>query len=206
MDQDNLMIVPYTTVMKRILAQDYLSSINCSALSEEVTDNAIEELTQILRTNHKLSATDDDNFTIRSQEEMMKTMTSTMDTITIILVVAAAFSLLVAGIGIMNIMLVSVTERTREIGLRMSVGATGLDISNQFLIESFMISITGGVLGILVGYLGTLACGLFNLPTSIPLWSILVSFAVCTVIGIGFGYFPAQKAANMDPIEAIRYE
>ena len=206
MDQDNLMIVPYTTVMKRILAQDYLSSINCSALSEEVTDNAIEELTQILRTNHKLSATDDDNFTIRSQEEMMKTMTSTMDTITIILVVAAAFSLLVAGIGIMNIMLVSVTERTREIGLRMSVGATGLDISNQFLIESFMISITGGVLGILVGYLGTLACGLFNLPTSIPLWSILVSFAVCTVIGIGFGYFPAQKAANMDPIEAIRNE
>ena len=120
--------------------------------------------------------------------------------------VAAAFSLLVAGIGIMNIMLVSVTERTREIGLRMSVGATGLDISNQFLIESVMISITGGVLGIIVGYLGTLICNKFGLPTSIPLWSILVSFAVCTVIGIGFGYFPAQKAANMDPIEAIRYE
>lgn len=206
MDQDNLMIAPYTTVMKRVLAQNYLSSINCSALTEEMTDNAIDELTQILRTNHKLSADQDDDFTIRSQEEMMKTMSSTMDTITIILVVAAAFSLLVAGIGIMNIMLVSVTERTREIGLRMSVGATGLDISNQFLIESIMISITGGVLGIFVGYLGTLACQSVGLPTSIPLWSVLVSFLVCTIIGVGFGYFPAQKAANLDPIEAIRYE
>ncbi len=206
MDQDNLMIAPYTTVMKRVLAQTYLSSINSSALTEEMTDNAINELTQILRTNHKLSADQDDDFTIRSQEEMMKTMSSTMDTITIILVVAAAFSLLVAGIGIMNIMLVSVTERTREIGLRMSVGATGLDISNQFLIESIMISITGGVLGIFVGYLGTLACQSVGLPTSIPLWSVLVSFLVCTIIGVGFGYFPAQKAANLDPIEAIRYE
>ena len=206
MDQDNLIIAPYTTVMKRVLAQTYLSSINCSALTEEMTDNAIDELTQILRTNHKLSASDDDDFTIRSQEEMMETMSSTMDTITIILVVAAAFSLLVAGIGIMNIMLVSVTERTREIGLRMSVGARGVDISNQFLLESIMISVTGGVLGLLVGYLGTLACTFFHLPTSIPLWSVLLSFAVCTLIGVVFGYFPAQKAANMDPIEAIRYE
>lgn len=206
MDQDNLIVAPYTTVMKRILAQTYLSSINCSAISEGMTDNAIDELTDILRTNHKLAEGTDDDFTIRSQEEMMETMSSTMDTITIILVVAAAFSLLVAGIGIMNIMLVSVTERTREIGLRMSVGATGLDISNQFLIESIMISITGGMLGIIVGYLGTLACGALGLPASIPLWSIIVSFAVCTLIGVGFGYFPAQKAANMDPIEAIRYE
>ena len=206
MDQDNLIIAPYTTVMKRVLAQTYLSSINCSALTEEMTDNAIDELTQILRTNHKLSASDDDDFTIRSQEEMMETMSSTMDTITIILVVAAAFSLLVAGIGIMNIMLVSVTERTREIGLRMSVGARGVDISNQFLLESIMISVTGGVLGLLVGYLGNLACTFFHLPTSIPLWSVLLSFAVCTLIGVVFGYFPAQKAANMDPIEAIRYE
>lgn len=206
MDQDNLIIAPYTTVMKRVLAQTYLSSINCSAISEGMTDNAIDELTQTLRTNHKLSEADDDDFTIRSQEEMLETMSSTMDTITIILVVAAAFSLLVAGIGIMNIMLVSVTERTREIGLRMSVGATGLDISNQFLIESIIISLTGGVLGILVGWLGSYVCTFFGLPTSIPLWSILVSFAVCTLIGVGFGYFPAQKAANMDPIEAIRYE
>lgn len=207
MDQDNLIIAPYTTVMKRIQAQTYLNSINCSAITEELTEEAIEELTAILRTSHKLKEDADDDFTIRSQQEMMETMSSTMDTITIILVVAAAFSLLVAGIGIMNIMLVSVTERTKEIGLRMSVGARGIDISNQFLIESIMISITGGVLGICVGYLVTLICSsVFHLPTSIPMWSIVVSFIVCTIIGIGFGYFPARKAALMDPIEAIRYE
>ena len=206
MDQDNLMIAPYTTVMKRLLAQTYFSSINCSAISEEMTDQAISELTKILRASHKLTGEEADDFTIRSQQEMMDTMSSTMDTITIILVVAAAFSLLVAGIGIMNIMLVSVTERTKEIGLRMSVGARGIDISNQFLIESILISLTGGLIGIVVGYLGTFVCSSFGLPTSIPMWSIFVSFAVCTLIGIVFGYFPAQKAANMDPIEAIRYE
>ena len=206
MDQDNLMIAPYTTVMKRLLAQTYFSSINCSAISEEMTDQAISELTKILRASHKLTGEEADDFTIRSQQEMMDTMSSTMDTITIILVVAAAFSLLVAGIGIMNIMLVSVTERTKEIGLRMSVGARGIDISNQFLIESMLISLTGGLIGIVVGYLGTFVCSSFGLPTSIPMWSIFVSFAVCTLIGIVFGYFPAQKAANMDPIEAIRYE
>lgn len=207
MDQDNLVVAPYTTVMKRIQAQTYLNRINCSALTEELTDEAIEELTAILRASHKLKKEAEDDFTIRSQQEMMETMTSTMDTITIILVVAAAFSLLVAGIGIMNIMLVSVTERTKEIGLRMSVGARGIDISNQFLIESIMISITGGLIGICVGYIGTLVCSTaFGLPTSIPMWSIVVSFIVCTLIGIGFGYFPARKAALMDPIEAIRYE
>lgn len=206
MDQDNVLIAPYTTVMKRLLAQTFLNSINCSAITEELTDEAVEELTTILRSSHKLKETDEDNFTIRSQQEMMETMSSTMDTITVILVVAAAFSLLVAGIGIMNIMLVSVTERTREIGLRMSVGARSIDISNQFLIESVMISLTGGVLGVVVGWLGTLLCGQFGLPTSIPMWSIFVSFAVCTVIGVGFGYIPASKAANLDPIEAIRYE
>ena len=206
MDQDNLIIAPYTTVMKRVLAQTYLSSINCSALSEDMTDDAINELTQTLRLSHKLTGEQPDNFTIHSQEEMMSTMDTTMNSITLILVVAAAFSLLVAGIGIMNIMLVSVTERTREIGLRMSVGATGLDISNQFLIESVLISLTGGILGIILGYLVTLGCSALGIPTSIPLWSILVSFAVCTVIGVGFGYFPAKKAASLDPIEAIRYE
>lgn len=206
MDQDNLIIAPYTTVMKRILAQTYLGTINCSAITEEMTDQAIEELTGILRTSHKLKEHEKDNFTIRSQQEMMDTMSSTMDTITVILVVAAAFSLLVAGIGIMNIMLVSVTERTKEIGLRMSVGARGIDICNQFLVESIAISITGGVLGVAVGYLGTLVCGALGFPTSIPMWSIMVSFVVCTLIGVGFGYFPARKAAKMNPIEAIRYE
>ena len=138
---------------------------------------------------------------------MMETMSSTMDTITIILVVAAAFSLLVAGIGIMNIMLVSVTERTKEIGLRMSVGARGLDISNQFLIEAVLISLTGGVLGVLFGALLTWGCNaIIGYPAIIPAWSVIVSFAVCVAIGVGFGYFPAQKAARLDPIEAIRYE
>ena len=207
MDQDNLIITPYTTVMKRVSAQTYLSSINCSALTEEMTDDAISELTQILRQQHKLKDETEDDFTIRSQQEMMETMSSTMDTVTLILVVAAAFSLLVAGIGIMNIMLVSVTERTKEIGLRMSVGARGMDISNQFLIESIIIAVTGGVLGIALGMLlSTSANLLFSLPTSVPMWAIVVSFIVCTLIGIGFGYFPARKAASMDPIEAIRYE
>ena len=151
MDQDNVIIAPYTTVMKRIAAQTWFSSIVCSALTEELSDAAIEELTQMLRDNHKLKGEAADDFTIRSQAEMMETMSSTMDTVTLILVVAAAFSLLVAGIGIMNIMLVSVTERTKEIGLRMAVGATGPVISFQFLIESVLISVTGGLIGILVG-------------------------------------------------------
>ena len=207
MDQDNLCITPYTTVMKRLTAQTWFSSINCSAITEEMTDDAIKELTAILREQHKIKEGGEDDFTIRSQQEIMETMSSTMDTVTLILVVAAAFSLLVAGIGIMNIMLVSVTERTKEIGLRMSVGARGIDISNQFLIESIIISVTGGILGIGLGtLLSTGANLLFGLPTSIPMWSIVVSFIVCTIIGIGFGYFPAQKAARLDPIEAIRYE
>lgn len=209
MDQDNVIIAPYTTVMKRIAAQTFFSSFTCSAISEEMTDEAIDELTQKLRENHKINDTsgDSDDFTIRSQQEMMETMSSTMDTVTIILVVAAAFSLLVAGIGIMNIMLVSVTERTKEIGLRMSVGARGIDISNQFLIESVIISLTGGIIGIILGEsISALATMIFHLPTSVPGWSITVSFIVCTIIGVGFGYFPARKAARMDPIEAIRYE
>lgn len=207
MDQDNLMIMPYTTVMKRLLAQTHFSSITCSALKEEVTDQAISELTATLRNSHKLKEEADNDFTIRSQAEMMETMSSTMDSITIILVVAAAFSLLVAGIGIMNIMLVSVTERTKEIGLRMSVGARGIDISIQFLIESILISVTGGLIGILLGYgFSALATSVLGLPTTVPAWAVILSFVVCTIIGIAFGYIPAKKAANLDPIEAIRYE
>lgn len=207
MDQDNVIIAPYSTVMKRIAAQTWFSSIVCSAITEELSDAAIEELTEILRDNHKLKGDAADDFTIRSQAEMMETMSSTMDTVTIILVVAAAFSLLVAGIGIMNIMLVSVTERTKEIGLRMAVGATGPVISLQFLIESVLISVTGGLLGILVGCSASeFIVPMFNMPSSVPAWSIYVSFFVCVCIGVLFGYIPAQKAANMDPIEAIRHE
>ena len=206
MDQDNVIIAPYTTVMKRIAAQTYFSSIVCSAITEELSDAAIEELTQMLRDNHKLKGEAADDFTIRSQAEMMQTMSSTMDTVTIILVVAAAFLLLVAGIGIMNIMLVSVTERTKEIGLRMAVGATGPVISVQFLIESVLISVTGGLLGVLVGVAASTLVSSMGMPSSVPAWSIYVSFLVCVFIGVLFGYIPAQKAANMDPIEAIRHE
>lgn len=207
MDQDNVIIAPYSTVMKRIAALTYFNSIIVSALSEELSEKAIDELTEILRRNHKIKDEAEDDFTIRSQQEMMETMGSTMDTITVILVVAAAFSLLVAGIGIMNIMLVSVTERTKEIGLRMSVGARGIDIMSQFLIESIMISLTGAFLGIGLGYGGSwLASNVFMLPSSVPFWSVGLSFCVCAFIGIFFGYVPARKAALMDPIEAIRYE
>lgn len=206
MDQDNVIIAPYTTVMKRINAQTYFSSILASAISEDKSDAAIYEITKVLRRTHKIKPGQDDNFNIRSQQEWMETMSSTMDSITLILVVAAAFSLLVAGIGIMNIMLVSVTERTKEIGLRMSVGARGIDISRQFLIESILISLSGGVIGVILGYLASWGAQALGLPATVPLWSVLVSFGVCAAIGLLFGYVPARKAAMMDPIEAIRYE
>ena len=207
MDQDNVIIAPYTCVMKRIAAQTYFSSIVCSAITEELSDDAIDELTKILRRNHKIKDEDADDFTIRSQAEMMETLSSTMDTVTLILGIAAGFSLLIAGIGIMNIMLVSVTERTKEIGLRMAVGATGFVISVQFLIESIIISVTGGIFGVLLGIAASeWVLPLFSMPSIVPLWSILLSFSVCVVIGVLFGYIPARKAANMDPIEAIRHE
>lgn len=207
MDQDNVIIAPYTCVMKRIAAQTYFSSIVCSAITEELSDDAIDELTKILRRNHKIKDEDADDFTIRSQAEMMETLSSTMDTVTLILGIAAGFSLLIAGIGIMNIMLVSVTERTKEIGLRMAVGATGFVISIQFLIESIIISVTGGIFGVLLGIAASeWVLPLFAMPSIVPLWSILLSFSVCVVIGVLFGYIPARKAANMDPIEAIRHE
>lgn len=209
MDQDNVIIAPYTCVMKRIAAQTYFSSIVCSALTEELSDPAIEELNQILRSNHKIKDTSgaSDDFTIRSQAEMMQTMSSTMDTVTTILGIAAGFSLLIAGIGIMNIMLVSVTERTKEIGLRMAVGATGFVISFQFLIESILISITGGIFGVALGVAASnFVMPIFGMPSTVPAWSIFLSFGVCVIIGIVFGYIPARKAASMDPIEAIRHE
>ncbi len=207
MDQDNLLVAPNSTVMKRVAAQTWYNSIAISAVSEEMSEEAIEELKEILRRSHKLSNGDEDNFRVFSQQEMMATMSSTMDGITLILVVAAAFSLLVAGIGIMNIMLVSVTERTKEIGLRMSVGASGLDIMMQFLIESIMISLTGALMGVGLGYgVSLMLKTVFMMPCIVPLWSVWLSFAVCACIGIAFGFLPARKAARMDPIEAIRYE
>ncbi len=207
MDQDDLIIAPYTTVQKRILAITHLQEIVCSALSEVYTDDAIGEITDILRTNHRLKADDDDDFSIRSQQELSSMLTSTTDMMTVLLAAVAGISLLVGGIGIMNIMYVSVTERTREIGLRMSIGAKGRDILAQFLIESILISVTGGLIGVVFG-VG--AAVVVNVAAAFPIyiqpWSVFLSFAVCTLTGVFFGWYPARKAAMLDPIEAIRYE
>ena len=207
MDQDDMVLAPYTTVMKRILSVTYLQGINASAITEEMTDVAINEVSTLLRSNHKLKEADVDDFTIRSQQEMAEMMNSTSDTMTILLLVVACISLIVGGIGIMNIMYVSVTERTKEIGLRMSVGARGIDILNQFLIESVLLSVTGGIIGVIVGVGAAVGINVFaHWPIQIQPWSVLLSFAVCSATGIFFGWYPAKKAACSDPIEAIRYE
>lgn len=207
MDQDDVVLAPYSTVMKRLLAQTYLSGIFASALTEDMTEEAVDEITTILRREHKLKETDDDDFTIRTQQELSSMLNTTTDLMTTLLACIAGISLVVGGIGIMNIMYVSVTERTREIGLRMSVGARGIDILSQFLIESILISITGGLIGVILG------CGasfviktVAHWPVFIQPWSVLLSFAVCTLTGVFFGWYPAKKAADLDPIEALRYE
>ena len=207
MDQDDLIIAPYTTVQKRILAITHLQEIVCSALAEEYTDRAIDEITDVIRVNHRLKDTDEDDFSIRSQQELSSMMTSTTDMMTVLLAAVAGISLLVGGIGIMNIMYVSVTERTREIGLRMSIGAKGRDIMAQFLIESILISVTGGIIGVVLGVGAALLVNILaSYPVYVQSWSVLLSFAVCTVTGVFFGWYPARKAARLDPIDAIRYE
>ena len=207
MDQDDLILAPYTTIQKKILAITHLQGITCSALKEEYTDQAIDEISEILRRNHRLRETDDDDFTIRSMQELSTMLTSTTDIMTTLLAAVAGISLLVGGIGIMNIMYVSVTERTREIGLRMSIGAKGMDILAQFLIESILISVTGGLIGVLFGVGAALIVNVVaHFPFYIQPWSVLLSFVVCTVTGVFFGWYPAKKAAQLDPIEAIRYE
>lgn len=213
MDQDDYVLAPYTSVMKRILAQTYLGQILASAITENVTDQATDEMTSILRRTHKLKEAtettegDDDDFNIRSQEELASMMNTTTNMLTILLGCVAGISLIVGGIGIMNIMYVSVTERTREIGLRMSVGARGIDILNQFLIEAILLSITGGLIGVMLGIGASYAVKMLaHWPISIEPWTIIMSFAVCTFTGVFFGWYPAKKAAQLDPIEAIRYE
>ena len=207
MDQDDLILAPYTTIQKKVLAITHLQGITCSALKEEYTDQAIDEISEILRRNHRLRETDDDDFTIRSMQELSTMLTSTTDIMTTLLAAVAGISLLVGGIGIMNIMYVSVTERTREIGLRMSIGAKGMDILAQFLIESILISVTGGLIGVLFGVGAALIVNVVaHFPIYIQPWSVLLSFVVCTVTGVFFGWYPAKKAAQLDPIEAIRYE
>ena len=206
-DQDDILIAPYTTVQKRILATIYYSNIYASAVDEASTDAAVTEMTQTLRDSHRLRSTDDNDFTVRTQQELIATLSSTSGLLTVLLTVVAGISLVIGGIGIMNIMYVSVTERTKEIGLRMSIGARGKDILMQFLMEAVIISITGGVIGVLLGFLSTQIVTLtLGWPTIVSESSVVLSFVVCAVTGIFFGYYPAQKASKLDPIEALRYE
>ena len=206
-DQDDVVIAPYTTVQKRILAIDYLNQVMASAVSEDDAPEAVTQVTEILRSQHKLMDNEDDDFSVRSMEELISTFSSTSEMLTVLLVAVASISLLIGGIGIMNIMYVSVKERTKEIGLRMAVGAKGADILMQFLIEAILISITGGVLGVILGLGATVFIEEFlNWPTSVALYSIVISFAVCAVTGIFFGWYPARKASALDPITALRYE
>lgn len=207
MDQDDIVLAPYTTVMKRLLAVTYLEGIFASALSEDMTDRASDEIARILRREHKLKDTDPDDFEIRSTQELSEMLNTTTDLMTTLLACIAGISLVVGGIGIMNIMYVSVTERTKEIGLRMSVGARGMDILNQFLIESVLISITGGFIGVIVGCGASFAVKwIAHWPVYIQTWSVILSFAVCTLTGVFFGWYPAKKASGLDPIDALRYE
>ncbi len=206
-DQDDIILSPYTTVQERITASIYFQNIYVAAKNESLTDSATNEVSQILRVSHRLKPTDIDDFAVRTQAELINTFSSTSQLLTVLLTAIAGISLLVGGIGIMNIMYVSVTERTREIGLRMSIGARGIDILLQFLIEAILISITGGMIGVALGITASKLVSVFlSWPTLVSESSIALSFLVCAFTGVFFGYYPAQKASRLDPIEALRYE
>jgi putative ABC transport system permease protein len=206
-DQDDVIIAPFSTVQKRILASTFVQQILVSAVSESQITQASAEITDLMKERHRITDSQEPDFTIRTQSEIGAAAASTSAVLTGLLASIASISLLVGGIGIMNIMLVSVTERTREIGIRMAVGARGFDVLLQFLIEAILLSFIGGLLGIIVG-LGAswLVSDLMGWPVSIAINSILLSFLFSTAIGIFFGWYPARKAANLNPIEALRYE
>jgi len=206
-DQDDLILAPYTTVQRRLAAIDYINGIYASAISEDKSAQAITEVSEILRRSHKLKESEENDFRVMSQSELIETVSSITDILTILLGAIAGISLLVGGIGIMNIMFVSVTERTREIGLRMSIGGRGTDILKQFLVESILLSVLGGVLGVLFGYLIARGAGsLMDIPPVIKVQTVVLAFTVCFAIGVFFGWYPARKAANLNPIDALRYE
>jgi len=207
-DQDDIILAPYTTVQNRITASTvYLNQILVSAISEAASDSATEQVTSILRSSHKLTDQQQDDFNVRTQAELISMISSTSSMMTVLLTSIAGISLLIGGIGIMNIMYVSVTERTKEIGLRMAIGARGSDILMQFLIEAVIISITGGLIGVGLGLLSSfLITQIAHWPVLISETSIIISFLVCGITGVFFGYYPAQKASRLDPIEALRYE
>ncbi len=206
-DQDDMVIAPFSTVQKRMLAITYIQSMLASAITEEKIPAATEEITEVLKERHRLGSSEDPDFTIRTQSDIANAATATSKILTILLASIASISLLVGGIGIMNIMLVSVTERTREIGIRMSVGARGRDVLLQFLIEALLISLLGGLIGIGLGIMvSQVIANLMSWPVTITIQSILMSFIFSSAIGIFFGWYPARKAARLNPIDALRYE
>jgi len=206
-DQDDIVLAPYTTIQKRFLGINYFNMMFASAISEEESELAATEITYILRSNHGIKAGQNDDFDIRTQEELVSTISSVTGLMTTLLAAIASISLVVGGIGIMNIMYVTVTERTKEIGLRMAIGAHNRDIKLQFLSESVILSLIGGVIGVILGLLiSYVASRLMKMPFVVSEMAILGSFIVCALTGIFFGWYPAKKAANMDPISALRYE
>jgi len=206
-DQDDIVLAPYTTVQKRFLGITYFNMLFASATSEEESELAATEITYILRSNHGIKSSADDDFEIRTQEELVSTISSVTGLMTTLLAAIASISLIVGGIGIMNIMYVTVTERTKEIGLRMAIGAHNRDIMLQFLCESVILSLIGGIIGIILGLIiAYVASKLMNMPYVVSEMAIIASFIVCALTGIFFGWYPAKKAANMDPISALRYE
>jgi putative ABC transport system permease protein len=206
-DQDDIVFAPYTTIQKRFLGITYFNMLYASATSEEESELAATEITYILRSNHGIKPGENDDFDIRTQEELVSTMSSITSLMTTLLAAIASISLIVGGIGIMNIMYVTVTERTKEIGLRMAIGAHNRDIKLQFLCESVILSLIGGIIGIILGLIiAYVASKLMNMPYVVSEMAIFASFIVCALTGIFFGWYPAKKAANMDPISALRYE
>jgi putative ABC transport system permease protein len=206
-DQDDTVLVPYATVMKKLLSVTYVPSAYISAISSRATFTAEQQITDLLRQRHNIRSGQDDDFGVRNLTDIADAAEETNRILTLLLSSIAGVSLIVGGIGIMNIMLVSVTERTREIGIRMAVGARSRHVRLQFLIESVVLSLTGGMIGILVGIGASFALsGIFNWPRLISLMSILMSVAFSVAVGVFFGYYPAHKAASLDPIEALRYE
>ena len=206
-DQDDVILAPYTTVIRRLSHWPNLRYILVSATSLSEMNTAQSQITELLRMRHKIQPFDPDDFTIRNQTDLANTATATTQVLTVLLASIASVSLLVGGIGIMNIMLVSVTERTREIGIRMSIGARSRDILTQFLIEALVLSLLGGIVGIILGIVGSsVISNIAKWPTIVTAFSIILSFGFSIAIGIFFGYYPARKAAMLNPIDALRYE
>ncbi|MGE5314608.1 MAG: ABC transporter permease [Acidobacteriota bacterium] len=206
-DQDDIIIAPYTTVQKKLMGVTFLGLMLVSASSDEAMPEAESQITEVLRSRHKIQAWEDNDFTVRSQTEIANAASSTTQVLTILLASIASISLLVGGIGIMNIMLVSVTERTREIGIRMSIGARGRDILFQFLIEAMVLSLMGGLLGVIIGVSASkIISAVAGWPTVVSPMSVGLAFVFSAAVGIFFGFYPARKASNLNPIDALRYE